>query len=413
MKNESWLAKLDQTECPDSTYTKAKPPLVFSSAEGSQIWDVEGQAYIDLCAGFGVMALGHNSPEIQELFRAQLESPRAPMVHGMGDVYPSEAKIMFIQELLALMPVHLKRAALSLTGSQAVEIALKTCLLYKPQGDFICFQGSYHGLDLGVLPLTSRRDFKDPFGSWLPQGRVVELPYHCERHEIEKAIAGMPHGLAGIFVEPIQGRAGIRPSDPSWLPMLRDVCDQEDGLLVFDEVFTGMGRIGTLTSSFEVHADLICLGKALGGGFPLSACIGTEEAFQRWPQSSGEAIHTGTFFGHPLSCRMGVSVLRRMSEDRLWERSKSLGKEAVDYLSSQLANQEAVKAVRGTGLMLGIEFEKAGEGAALMNELRAKGVIALASGEHGESLSMTPALTIKKDLLWEAFDRIIAHIQDR
>ena len=393
-------------ECPDSTFVDADPALVFHKANGSVIYDTVGKSYIDLCSGFGVMAFGHNHKDQRDLFSEQLvDTP--PIVHGMGDVYPSDSKIHLIKDLVAAMPDHINRAALALSGSQAVEIALKTALLRRPKGDFISFSGSYHGVDLGVLPVTSRQDFKEPFQSWLPENRAHELPYNCSEEQLEKLLKNIPSGLAGIIVEPIQGRAGVHLPEPGWLAMLKDMSLKYDGLLIFDEVFTGLGRIGSMSTSFEVAADLVCLGKALGGGFPLSACCGTEQAFQSWPQSTGEAIHTGTFFGHPMSCKMGSRVIERLTTTAVIEESCTLGKELLDFLKNTIGDLSAVSEIRGQGLMIAIEFTVDGAGANMMNQLRSDGVITLASGDKGQSLTMSPALNIKKDLLWEALDKII------
>ena len=405
-----WMERLKSVECPDSTYGEATPPLVFKSASGSRITDVAGKKYIDLCAGFGVMALGHNNEIFKSVLKDQIDG-HDPIYHGMGDVYPSQDKIEFMENLINILPESITKAALALTGAGANEIALKTCILHKPKGKIIVFEGSYHGLDLGVLPLASRHDFKDPFQAWLPEDMVIELPYDCGEEELQEAFAN--DDIAGVFVEPIQGRVGIRKARDGWLQSIRSFCDFHSALLVFDEVFTGLGRIGTVSSAFEVPADLICLGKALGGGLPLSACCGTEKAFNNWPQSKGEAIHTGTFFGHPLSCRSGSAFLRELVASNLVLRSKEWGEKVVSDLKERLSGVTGLKEVRGFGLMIAVEFEEPGRGAQLMDQLRAEGVIVLASGPKGESFSMTPALNISENDLNEALDKIVTVIHDQ
>ncbi|HET9237600.1 MAG TPA: aminotransferase class III-fold pyridoxal phosphate-dependent enzyme, partial [Oligoflexus sp.] len=211
--NAEWLQRLQAVECRDSSYNAKEDPLVFARAQGSTIWDAEGRAYIDLCAGFGVVALGHNN-EVQKRVFASSMNQEALVTHGMGDVYPSIAKVEMLETLKAALPSHLSKGGLALSGGQAVEFAVKTAQIATGAKGFINFHGSYHGLDLGILPLTSRQDFKDPFRGWLPEDRVTELPFSCELSLVRKAIHAQKSagfGCAAIIIEPIQGRAGIRP----------------------------------------------------------------------------------------------------------------------------------------------------------------------------------------------------------
>ena len=168
--------------------------------------------------------------------------------------------------------------------------------------------------------------------------------------------------------------------------MLRDVSKEYGIDLIFDEVFTGLGRIGSFTKAFEVKADIVCFGKALGGGLPLSAIVATKEVMDRWPMSKGEAIHTGTFFGHPLSCRLGKKTLDKLVSENWLEKINTKGQKMADDLRE--IKSELISNVRQYGMMIVLEFKEDLRGARLMDELRAKGVISLASGERGESVSL-------------------------
>ena len=161
MNNREAIEILKQSESLDSSFLRAEPGLVYESGSGSLVYDADGKEYIDMCAGFGVLALGHHHRVQQEVYE-QLLSSKAPIVHAMGDVYPSVDKARLIRQLLAMMPKSFTRVALALSGGQAVEMAVKTAVLRKP-GFFVSFQGSYHGLDLGILALTSRRRFSGRF----------------------------------------------------------------------------------------------------------------------------------------------------------------------------------------------------------------------------------------------------------
>lgn len=398
-RNNDYMQSLAKVECRDSTYLAADPALVFKRAKGSKIWDAEGREFIDLCAGFGVTALGHNNPVQKSVFEQSFREDNA-IIHGMGDVYPSVAKIELLSYLAAILPTHLSKGALALSGGQAVEIAVKTAQIATKKAGFINFRDSYHGLDLGILPLTSRRDFKENFTQWMPSHLVSEVPYACSMDIVEDAILRQQKegfGTAAIIVETVQGRAGIRSAPKDWLADLAALCKVHSVLLIFDEVFTGLGRIGTLSSAFDVQADLICLGKALGGGLPLSACFGRPEVMNAWPANQGEALHTGTFFGHPLSCRLGLATLKSIIEENLCSRSMSFGQQMIDDLKFELSGLSKVKAIRGEGMMIGIELSEKGLGAVLMDKLRSNGVIALASGTFGEGISLTPALNLSEE----------------
>lgn len=416
-RNDSWLARLKAVECLDATAPVAQPALVMSRAKGSLIFDVEGREYIDLCAGFGVLSLGHNAPVQARVFARHVEAGdlAPPIVHAMGDVYASDAKVELLERLLNLLPKGLCRAALALTGAQAVELAVKTAMLATKKSGFIVFDGGYHGLDLGLLPLTSRQDFRAPFADFLPRERVATLPFRCDESTLERAFQDLVKqcgGAAAIIVEPIQGRAGVRSAGVEWLKLLRTVADRHGALLIYDEVFTGLGRTGRWTFAEDVPCDLLCLGKALGGGLPLSACVGTRQAMDAWPASTGEALHTGTFFGHPLSCAVASATLQELVESRWPARAKVVGESLLRKLCETLGAHPAVKEIRGEGLMLAIEFKQDGHGALLMDRLRARGIIALVSGERGQTISITPALNIEERHLDRALDQFGAALSE-
>lgn len=406
MKNKELMDRLKAVECRDSTYRPRKDPLIFSKAKGSLIWDVEGREYIDLCAGFGALPLGHASDALMEVSKG-FSHDRPIVEHAMGDVYPSEEKILFLETLKSMLPSHYELGAVALSGGQAVEIALKTAMLATKRAGFIVFDDAYHGLDLGVLPLTGREDFRSPFKNWLTESLVVRLPYGCSKNKIIEAIKSLSvHGLAAIVAEPIQGRAGVNAPPEGWLGSLAEIAHEHGGLLIFDEVFTGFGRIGKISTAETVDADLSCFGKAIGGGFPISACFAKKNVMNAWPESPGEALHTGTFFGHPFSAAVGRRTLLELEKQNLAHRSKELGEKTKAWLQTALGSHPLVKDIRGQGLMIGVEFTKAGLAATLMDDLRSQGVIVLPSGSTGATLSITPALNIPEALLKSAIDQI-------
>jgi 4-aminobutyrate aminotransferase-like enzyme len=413
--NTAWLERLMAVECQDATYPVAAQnhPLVFDSAKGSIVRDVEGRDYIDLSAGFGALVLGHNAECVQRVFARYAAGDKSSdfpsIVHGMGDVYPSRAKIDLLETLRSVMPAHLNRISLSISGGQAVEVALKTAMLHSGAAGFISFQDGYHGVDLGVLPVTSRSDFKLPFKKFLNDRIAIELPYGCDINLVAdavKTLKSMPCGFAGIVAEPVLGRGGVINPPVNWLDGLSTTAHAHGGVLILDEILTGLGRRGKWTEAETVDADLVCFGKALGGGMPLSACVGKEAVMSAWPKSTGEAIHTGTFFGHPLSCEVAAESLREMKRIDICRLARETGAWLFELLSERLKCRADIEEIRwGGGLMIAIKYnESAGvaPGAAAMDRLRGLGVIALASGSGGTSLSLTPPLNISRELLARA-----------
>ena len=403
MNNLSVFQRLKDLESPDATMADTKP-LVLSHGEGSFVWDVDGKQYIDLCAGFGSLSLGHKHPRIQKVLE------QSSLYQGMGDVYASVSKTDCLESLKNLLPKEFSRGALAVTGSQAVEMAVKTAALASRGSGIICFSGAYHGLDLGVLPLAGRDDFREPFSSLMKKDNVERLPYGCPMSTLEEALKNLAKKKikpACVVVEPILGRGGIKHPPKNWLKELSDFCQNHKILFILDEILTGSGRTGSITKSSSVPCDIICLGKALGGGFPISACFAKENVMKAWDLGQDESLHTGTFFGHPLVCEVSKETLNEIKESSLCKRSLSLGNEIRELLMKTLSPISSFQEVRGEGLLFGIELKEDGQAFKLMKSLREKGVIAIPCGEKSKTLSLTPALNIDASLLKESV-KIIA-----
>jgi 4-aminobutyrate aminotransferase-like enzyme len=220
--------------------------------------------------------------------------------------------------------------------------------------------------------------------------------------------------IGAILVEPIQARGGINVPPPEFLPLLRKLCDEHGALLILDEIYTGFGRTGKWFACEHsgVVPDLICLGKALTGGFPLSACVGRADLMDAaWPASTGEAIHTSTFLGHPVGCAMALAQIAEIRRLKLCERSAELGEFLLEELSSLRTPHSAFpNSIRGLGLMAGVELTLPDGQPATALALTAiktvlhRGYIFLPEGEHGNVISFTPPLTISKAQLVKAVD---------
>jgi 4-aminobutyrate aminotransferase-like enzyme len=215
--------------------------------------------------------------------------------------------------------------------------------------------------------------------------------------------------IGAVLVEPVQVRGGINLSPPGFLPMLRRLCDEHHALLILDEIYTGFGRTGKWFACEHsgMVPDVICLGKALTGGFPLSACVGRAELMDAaWPPSSGEAIHTSTFLGHPVGCAMALAQIKEIKARKLVRRSAELGKLLLTALSALAPRPSALTvAPRGLGLLVGLEVCLPGGSPAtdaalkLVKALLLRGFILLPEGEHSNVIGFTPPLTISPNQL--------------
>jgi 4-aminobutyrate aminotransferase-like enzyme len=264
--------------------------VIWSRAEGCLVWDEEGREYIDLTGGFGVAALGHDNPSIREAVA------NAPVVHALGDLAESEAT----QRLRDALPWPAK---LGVTGEDAVEIGLRTALLATGRPGIVAFDGAYHGTGLLALAATGLERFRKPFALWLP-GPVHRRAYGEDPGEL-------PTDAGVVIVEPMQGRGVSRVPPDDFLPALRRRCDEAGALLVVDAIFTGLGRLGEMWPCADV-ADVLCVGKALGGGLPLSAALFVRRDLEDVWNLGAEDVYTHTHTGNPLACAGALVVLEEV-----------------------------------------------------------------------------------------------------
>jgi len=419
--SRSLAERLRAVESRNVTYLGEDWPIFWEEAAGSNVRDADGNVYVDLSGGFGVALLGHAHPAVTAAVAAQA----LRLVHGMGDVHPPEIRVRLLERLCALAPWRNARAVLASTGSEAVEIALKTAQLATGKPGIVAFASGYHGLTLGALAATERETFRRPFARRLYAG-VAFAPFPSDGANssvaAEKALAlvgealrvGAPNGdpIGAVLVEPVQGRAGARVAPPGFMASLSEIAREAGAVLIADEILTGMGRCGAMLASERVglEPDLICVGKALGGGLPISACIGTATVMDAWPASDGEALHTSTFLGHPLACAAALAALDRYAPERVLERAESGGRRLLEALSQRLSGARGVAHVRGLGLLLGIELE-GGRGTAPVASrvaLRAleRGLIVLPAGDFGQVVELTPAVTLTEEQVGHAVEAL-------
>lgn len=394
-------------------------PVAWERARGTAVWDAEGRKYLDLTAAFGVAAAGHANPRVVRAGQAQMTK----LLHAMGDVHPHALKAQLARELSKITFERWSAAKFKIKGAEsrtgktifcnsgfeAVEAALKTAMLATSKPGIIAFAGAYHGLGYGTLNATHRGHFRSPFLKQLG-GFAEFVQFPATARQVKKTAADIQRLLrsgrfGAILVEPVQARGGINVPPPEFLPALRRLCDQAGALLILDEIYTGFGRTGKwfACEHSRTAPDLICLGKALTGGFPLSACVGRADVMDAaWPVSSGEAIHTSTFLGHPVGCAMAQAQIEEIRKNKLVERSAKLGNYLLRELRRKLANSQFEISIRGMGLMVGVELCFPGGVPATMaalsviKDLLHHGFILLPEGEHGNVISFTPPLVITR-----------------
>ncbi|MCY1507837.1 Acetylornithine aminotransferase [compost metagenome] len=330
--------------------TYARQPVSFARGEGARLWDTKGGEYLDAVAGVAVTSLGHANPEI-----AAAISDQANQLLHTTNMFRIPWQEQLGQRLCGIS--GMQRAFFCNSGAEANEAALKLARLHAnarqvAQPQILVMENSFHGRTLATLAATGNPAVRRGFEPLMPG--FLRVPYN-DIEAVRNAAAQSPN-IVAVLVEPVQGEGGVHPASAAYLQALRQLCNQHDWLLMTDEVQTGMGRTGEWFG-FQ-HAgivpDVITLAKALGNGFPIGACLARGKAAELF--SPGH--HGSTFGGNPLACRVGCTVLNIMERERSPQRAASLGRRLLAGLQEALGNHPEVLAVRGLGLMVGIELNR-------------------------------------------------------
>jgi len=404
-------------------------PVVWSRGRGSVVVDVDGNRYLDLTAGFGVVSLGHAAPEVARAVSAQSRR----LTQGLGDLMPHEGREKLVRRLASLGGKVLDRALLASTGAEAVELALKTAHLATGKRRVVSFAGAYHGQSYGALAVTDYPGLGAPFSSQIPN-LAIRVPYpnpyrcarapacggRCDLHCLDSAMETLDRELHGpdppgaIIAEPIQGRSGCVVPPPEFLPRLRALARERGLLFILDEVMTGGGRTGPFWAwercGEGAAPDLLVAGKGIGGGVAIAAVLGQRNIMDSWRKHippSGEAPHSSTFYAHPLACAGALKAIDRLAMPETRAHVERAGAAFAAGLRRLHEDHPAVGDVRAAGLMAAVELVRDPESREPAPELTARtlgallelGVLAYPGGVHDNVICFTPPLTITEEQL--------------
>ncbi len=413
--------RLKKVEAPTVTYISDDFPIFWKKAQGSWVWDVDGNQFLDLTSAFGVATLGHRPEAMVKTIQEQSEL----LVHGMGDVHPSETKVELCEAISAITwerwTGEKAQSLLMNSGSDAIEAALKTAYLKTGKNLVVSFKEAYHGLGYGALTHCGSKRFSEPFNEQLQQHHIkLDYPKDAEGLALlEQQLSLIEASKVGaVLVEPIQARAGTNVPPPDFLPLLRQWTQQQGACLILDEIYTGFFRTGSYFACEQVAVvpDMICIAKALTGGYPISACVGSIEVMSAWPESTGEALHTSTYLGNPLGCAIGVTAIKTFNELQTQLKIKQACTDWQQVLN-RYVQHPLVKDIKGLGLMWAVEWDNQAieqryqTSAADWNiqlglDLLQKGIITLPEGNYGELLGLSPNIMMSKELIEWACEQI-------
>jgi acetylornithine/LysW-gamma-L-lysine aminotransferase len=364
----------------------SKKPLVFTNGKGTLLWDINGKEYIDCASSYGVAALGHCHPKIVAAIKEQAE--RLITLHSC---YYNDKRADFVQKLINITPKGLDKAFLSNSGAESVECAIKLARKATGKTEIIGVMGAYHGKTMGALSLTWDKKYREPF---MP---LISDIKHVAPDNPDKIREAITDKTAAVLIEPIRGEGGIRVPPDTYLQQIREICNEKNVLLIFDEVQTSFGRTGKLfcCQNWNVTPDIMCLAKPFAGGLPIGITVAREDIMSAF--KIGE--HSTTFSGSPLVCAAGCAALDVLIEENLADKAAINGKYFKAQLEEIASKHKIVKEVRGLGLMLGMELRYDVYGV-IMKAL-SKGVLIIDAGKT--VIRMLPPLVISK----EQIDKVV------
>jgi len=378
------------------TYARADIEMV--RGEGAYMFDSKGRKYLDFAAGIAVNAFGHGHPHLVDALKRQAEqlwhTSNLYRVPGQERLSERLREVTFADTMF-----------FTNSGTEAVEFAIKACRRYhyaqgRPEKyGIITFSNAFHGRTMGAISATDQKKLREGFEPLLPGFTVVPF------NDLAAVEAAIDEHTGGIMLEPLQGEGGITPATPAFMQGLRALCDKHGLLLILDEIQCGVGRTGTLFAyeQYGITPDIMAIAKGIGGGFPVGACLTTEQA------AAGMVVgtHGSTYGGNPLAMAVGNAVLDLVLEPGFLDHVRQMGERLSQALEQMIPNHDGIFApepVRGLGLMRGIKCLVPSR--ELVNHARSEGILTVAAGQ--DVLRLLPPLNIEQAHIDEAVERLSA-----
>lgn len=426
INNQSRTANLLQSRRDNIPRGVANTHQIFAArAQGAQIWDIDGNEYVDFAGGIGVMNVGHSHPRVLQAVQAQMER----FTHTCFQVVMYDSYIHLAERLNKLAPGDApKKTLLLTTGAEAVENAVKIARAATGRPAIVAFTHSFHGRTLLGMSLTGKATaYKQDFGPYAPEIYHAPFPYAYRGWTTERALDALqelfltqvtPDRIAAIIIEPVLGEGGFVPAPFEFLRELRRITQEHGILLIADEIQSGFGRTGKFFAieHSAVVPDLITVAKSLAGGIPLAGVIGRAEVMDA-PAAGGLG---GTYGGNPLACAAGLAVLDIFEQEALLERGQHLGERLLVRLQAMQTEHAIIGDVRGLGPMLAMEMVRdratkvpaPAEVDRVVTIAREQGLLLLKAGLYGNVLRILVPLVIDDRLLEHALDILDKAISD-
>ena len=370
--------------------TYGRYPVSIASGKGSRVTDLDGKEYVDLLAGIAVTSLGHCNEEIAQVIEKQARK----LIH-VSNLFYQEEQLELAEELLSLS--HFGKAFFCNSGAEANEALIKLARKNgseKERCEIIVMNDSFHGRTLATLAATGRSKYRKGFSPDMPGFKFVNY------NDIEAVRNAIDGKTAAVMLEPVQGEGGIIPADREYLKAVRELCDKNDIMLLFDEVQCGMGRTGSFFAwqSFGVEPDALSMAKALGNGYPIGAMV----AKRKYSQVLTPGTHASTFGGTALASAAACAVIDAIDNEKVLDNVVKQSKVLMDGIVELSKKYPCIQGVRGKGLMVGAVLDQpAGK---VLSILRGKGMIALSAGEN--VLRLVPPLNVSGDECRKALELI-------
>jgi len=355
-------------------------PVTIEKALGSHVWDTDNNEYIDCMGGYGVALVGHRNERVVNAIKSQIE--KVITVHSS---FYNKTREEFLQTLIGIAPAGLSQVHLNNSGAESVEAGIKFARKFTGRKGMVAMKGSYHGKSMGALSLTFNPKYRESFKPLVE--KVTFSPYG----DIDALQTAVDKDTAFVILEPIQGESGIHVPPDGFLQDVRKVCDENESLLVFDEIQSGLGRTGSMWASehWKTIPDIMCLAKGIAGGVPMGVTLVKPDILS--VMKKGE--HSSTFGGNPLACAAGTATLQALTQDGLIENAKNMGEKFLRGLNDLKSKHKIIREVRGRGLMIGVELKF--EVKDILMEGIKKGLLLLYSGRN--ILRLLPPLVISDE----------------